>query len=90
MSQITIHNLIDVDTGEVNFGVLKALSRRRAMSEYGAITPRSLRSALAYYAGLIPEKQCAWRMRNGLPVATTMAAPFTTKRPSNGVRRSAF
>jgi hypothetical protein len=37
--------------------------------DYGAITPRSLRSALEYYTGMLPEKICAWRMRHGLPVA---------------------
>jgi hypothetical protein len=60
------------------------------MADYGAITPRSLRSALSYYAGMIPELQCAWRYRHGLPVATTMMAPYTTKRATNGVRRSSF
>jgi hypothetical protein len=87
-AQLTIHNLVDEDTGETNTTVLKALARRRAMADYGAITPRSLRSALQYYAGLLPEKQCAWRMRHGLPVAMTTTTAYGKQR--DGVRRSAF
>jgi len=85
---LTIHNLIDDETGEVDLSVLKALARRRAMQDYGAITPRSLRSALRECAGMIPEKQCAWRMRRGLPVPTTLVTPYGEA--SEGVRRSAF
>lgn len=86
--RLSHHSLIDEETGEVNLGILKALARRRAMQDYGAITPRSLRSALREYAGMIPEKQCAWRMRRGLPVATTLITPYGAAR--DGVRRSAF
>jgi hypothetical protein len=43
--------------------------------DYGAITPRSLRSALEYYTDMLPEKICAWRMRHGLPVAMATVMP---------------
>ena len=88
MSALSLNNLINEETGEINLTVLKAIARRRAMADYGAITPRSLRSALSYYAGMIPEKQCAWRMRHGLPVAMTTTTAYGKQR--DGVRRSAF
>jgi hypothetical protein len=85
---LTPHQLIDEETGEINLGVLKALARRRAMQDYGAITPRSLRSALREYAGMIPQMQTAWRQRHGLPIETVLVTPYGTVR--EGVRRSAF
>jgi hypothetical protein len=85
---LTPNNLLDQTTGEVNLAVLKGLARRRALHDYGAITPRSLRSALREYAGMIPELQCAWRERHELPVTTTMITAYGHAR--QGVRRSAF
>ena len=87
-ARLTHHSLIDEETGEVNVSVLKALARRRAMQDYGAITPRSLRSALREYAGMIGEKQTAWRYRHGLPVEIALCIPYGEAR--EGVRRSAF
>jgi hypothetical protein len=87
-TRLTHHALIDEETGEVNVTVLKALARRRAMHDYGAITPRSLRSALREYAGMVGEKQTAWRYRHGLPVETVLCTPYGEAR--GGVRRSAF
>jgi hypothetical protein len=87
-NQLTLNNLIDKETGETNRYVFKGLVRRRAMADYGALSPRALRSSLQYYAGLLPEMQCAWRQRHGLPVATTMMTPYGKQR--DGVRRSAF
>jgi hypothetical protein len=85
---LTRHNLINQTTGDVNVAVLKGLVRRRAMQDYGAITPRSRRSALREYAGMIPELKRAWRERHGLTVATTMVCAYGIAR--EGVRRSAF
>ncbi|QPF83931.1 hypothetical protein IC762_30440 [Bradyrhizobium genosp. L] len=65
------HNLIDEATGEVNLWVLKGLARREALATYGAITPRSLRSALREHAGPIPQLQTAWRERHGCPSNTS-------------------
>jgi hypothetical protein len=87
-NQLTLRNLIEEETGQTNLQVLKALSRRRAMADWGVLSPRALRSSLQYYAGLLPEMQCAWRQRHGLPVATTMMTPYGKQR--DGVRRSAF
>ncbi|MGY3531459.1 hypothetical protein [Bradyrhizobium sp. USDA 4452] len=85
---LSIHNLIDEQNGEVRASVLKGLARRRAMSDYGAITPRSLRSAIREYAGIIPQLQTAWRERHGLPIEYVMVTAFGAER--SGVRRSAF
>ena len=85
---LTVRNLINEETGEVKVWVLKGLARREAMRTWGEISPRSLRAAVRQVADLIPEMQCGWRQRHGLPVATTLVTPFGTAR--DGVRRSAF
>jgi hypothetical protein len=82
------NNLIDEETGETNLAVLKALSRRRAMADFGALSPRYLRQSLRYYGGMIPQMQAAWRQRQGLPIDAVMVAPYGKQ--SDGVRRSAF
>jgi hypothetical protein len=88
MTALTRNNLIDEATGEVNLWVLKGLARREAMLTYGAITPRSLRSALKMFAGMLPSMQDAWRERHGLPVDYTTVTAFG--RQHDGLRRSAF
>ncbi|OSI67655.1 hypothetical protein [Bradyrhizobium canariense] len=85
---LTVRNLIDEDTGEIKVWVLKGLARREAMLTWGSITPRALRGAVRMIADLIPEMQCAWRQRHGLPVAMTTVASYAPAR--DGVRRSAF
>jgi hypothetical protein len=87
-NQLTINNLIDQETGETNRSVFKGLCRRRAMADYGCLSPRAIRSALRYYSNLVDQMSCAWRQRHGLPVATTMMTPYGKQR--DGVRRSAF
>lgn len=88
MTTLTRANLIDQQTGEVNLWVLKGLARREAMATYGAITPRSLRSALKMYAGMIPTMQDAWREQNGHQLDYSTVTPFGRQR--HGVRLSAF
>jgi hypothetical protein len=88
MSALTRSNLIDEQTGEVKLWVLKGLARREAMQTYGAITPRSLRSALQFYADMLPEMKTAWRERHGLPVEYVTVTAYGKSR--DGVRRSAF
>ncbi len=88
MPTLCRHNLINAETGEVNVSVLKGLARREALRTWGEITPRSLRSALREFAGMIPELQTAWRQSHGLPVESVMCAPYGDAR--EGVRRSAF
>jgi hypothetical protein len=85
---LTQSNLIDEATGETNTAVLKALARRRALADYGAICPRSLRSALQFYTSVLAQMQCAWRERHGLPVEYVMMRPYGRLR--EGVRRSTF
>jgi hypothetical protein len=76
MPLLTPNNLIDEATGETNRDVLKALCRRRAMADYGVLSPRALRSSLRYYGNLVDQFADAWRQRHGLPVATTMITPY--------------
>jgi hypothetical protein len=85
---LSLNNLIDQETGETNRDVFKGLCRRRAMADYGDLSPRAIRSALRYYSNLVDQMACAWRQRHGLPVATTMMPPYGKQR--DGVRRSAF
>ncbi|MGY4433141.1 hypothetical protein ACVWWO_005618 [Bradyrhizobium sp. F1.13.1] len=58
------------------------------MLTWGEISPRSLRNAVRMIADAIPEMQCAWRQRHGLPIAMSTITPYGTAR--DGVRRSAF
>ena len=82
------NNLINEATGEVNLWVLKGLARREALATYGAITPRSVRSGLREYAGLIPQLKTTWRERQGLPIEYVTVTAYGTQR--DGVRRSSF
>lgn len=88
MTVLTRSNLIDQATGEVNLWVLKGLARKEALATYGAITPRSLRSALKMFAGMIPTMQDAWREQHGLPVDYSTVTAYG--RQHDGLRRSAF
>jgi hypothetical protein len=85
---LTVLNLLDECTGEINRAVLRSMVHRRAMADYGALTPRSLRQAQRYYASVIAQRKAGWRQRHGLPVKITITTPFG--RPAEGVRRSAF
>jgi hypothetical protein len=77
MANILIRsNLINEETGETNREVFKGLCRRRAMADFGNLSPRALRSSIRYYGNLVDQLSCAWRQRHGLPVATTMVTPY--------------
>jgi hypothetical protein len=85
---LTLSNLINEETGETNREVFKGLCRRRAVADFGDLSPRALRSSIRYYGNLVDQLSCAWRMRHGLPVAMTTISAFGEAR--EGVRRSAF
>jgi hypothetical protein len=85
---LTLNNLIDETTGRTNRAVLRGLVHRRAMADYGAITPRSIRSSQRYYASLLAQMLTGWRMRHGVPVRMDEITPYGRHR--DGVRRSAF
>ncbi|MBR0685301.1 hypothetical protein JQ594_05200 [Bradyrhizobium manausense] len=90
---LTIRNMIDEETGELRLWVLKGLARREAMRTWGDLSPRSLRFAIRVIADTIPEMQCAWRQRHGLPVAMSTITPFGTAprwRASVGVLKAAM
>jgi hypothetical protein len=88
MPVLTVSNLVDEATGETNIAVLRGLARRRAFADYGAITPRSLRSAIRHYSDALAQMQTAWRERHGLPVEYVMVTSYGV--PRDGVRRSTF
>src|SRR6202166_610738 len=84
----TLNNLIDESTGRTNRDVLKGLVHRRAMADYGAITPRSLRSSQRYYGCLLAQLLSGWRTRHGVPIRMVEITAYGEQR--DGVRRSAF
>jgi len=86
--QLTVANLIDHATGKTNLPVLKAMTRRRAMADYGNTSPRAIRQALRFYGSIIEQHRAAWCQRNGQTVEMIMVSPFGKQR--DGVRRSAF
>jgi hypothetical protein len=85
---LSLNNLIDEQTGQTNRAILRALVHRRAMADYGAITPRSLRSSQRYYACLLAQRLFGWRTRHGVPVRMVEITAYGEQR--DGVRRSAF
>ena len=88
MPALTHSNLIDQETGELNRAVFKGLCRRRAMADYGALSPRALRSSIRFYQSLVDQLSEGWRMRHGLPVEMIEITSYGRAR--DGVRRSAF
>jgi hypothetical protein len=85
---LSLNNLIDEETGRTNRDVLRGLVHRRAMAEYGAITPRSLRESHRYHACLLAQRLTGWRTRHGVPVRMIEITAYGE--PRDGVRRSAF
>jgi hypothetical protein len=85
---LSLNNLIDEATGQTNRAVLRALVHRRAMADYGALSPRAIRSAQRYYGPLLAQRLSGWRIRHGKPVTMVTISAFGTGR--DGVRRSAF
>ena len=87
-SQLSRNNLIDEETGRVNWAVLKGLARLDVLRDNARPTPRSLRSTLRYYKCLADQRACGWRIQRGLPVEMVTVTPYGKQR--DGVRRSAF
>jgi hypothetical protein len=88
MPVLTVSNLVDETTGKLRLSVLKGLSRRRAIADYGEISPRSLRSSIRFYGDALAQMQSAWKERHGLPIEYVMVTSYGP--PRDGVRRSAF
>lgn len=88
MPRFTRNDLIDEDTGRVNWAVLKSLARVDALRDSATPTRRALRSTLRYYKCLADQGEYGWRMRRGLPVEVVSITPYGKQR--DGVRRSAF
>jgi hypothetical protein len=73
---IAVSNLLDAATGKLNRDVYEALVRREAMRTFGCIAPRYTREASKLYRDHVAQQVTAWRAARGLPVATSMVAPF--------------
>jgi hypothetical protein len=86
-SVLSLNNLIDQETGQTNRAVLRGLVHRRAMADYGELSPRAIRSSQRY-GPLLAQMLSAWRQRNGKPVAMATITAFGA--PRDGVRRSKF
>lgn len=50
---LTLENLI-TDDGEVDRVAYAHMVRRRAMNEYGGLSPQAIRRAVAHYVEIIP------------------------------------
>jgi hypothetical protein len=85
---LSLNNLIDQETGQTNRAVLRGLVHRRAMADYGDLSPRAIRSSQRYYGPLLAQMLTGWRLRNGKPVAGVTIRAFG--KPREGVRRSEF
>lgn len=73
---IAVSNLLNRETGELNRDVFAALVRRYAMQTFGSTAPRYIRQSAKFYRDHFIDQRLAWRTARGLPVATTLVAPF--------------
>jgi hypothetical protein len=85
---LSLNNLIDETTGQTNRAVLRGLVHRRAMADYGELSPRATRSSQRYYGPLLAQMLAGWRQRNGKPVRGVTVTAYGKQQ--DGVRRSAF
>lgn len=69
----TYRDLVKADAS-VNTEALRHLVRRRAIAEYGAICPKSLREAMGWYRQHVESLVRARREELGLPVASAELA----------------
>jgi hypothetical protein len=88
MPVLSLNNLIDQETGQTNRAVLRGLVHRRAMADYGELSPRAIRSSQRYYGSLLAQMLAGWRQRNGRLIRTVLVTPFGKQQ--HCVRRSAF
>jgi hypothetical protein len=73
---IAVSNLLNHETGELNRDVFAALVRKYARETFGSTAPRYLRQSAKFYRDHFIDQRLAWRTARGMPVATTMVAPF--------------
>jgi hypothetical protein len=88
MPKLTLNNLIDETTGQINRTILKGLVHRRAEADFGSLSPAAIRAAQRYYGPIVAQRKASWRQRHGLTVATVSMTPYGKQQ--DGVRRSAF
>lgn len=88
MPTFTYRDLIDETTGLVNTVALRSMIRRRAMSDYGAVCPRSIRAAGQWYRPHIAAQQDDWKRRHGVArVLADMPVDLAARLDAPGVRR---
>jgi hypothetical protein len=73
---IAVSNLLNDEDGTLNRDVFEALVRREALRTFGSTAPRYLRQSAKMYRDYFTDQRLAWRTARGLPVATSMVAPF--------------
>jgi hypothetical protein len=73
---IAVSNLLNDEDGTLNRDVFEALVRREALRTFGSTAPRYLRQSAKIYRDHFTDQRLAWRQARGLPVATSMVAPF--------------
>ncbi len=84
----TYKDLIDEASGLVNTTALRSMIRRRAMNDYGAVCPRSIRLAGQFYRSHIAAQQDDWKSRHGVArLLHDMPADLTERLDATGVRR---
>lgn len=88
MPQLSLNNLIDETTGQIDRAILKGLVHRRAEADFGSLSPAAIRATQRYYGPIIAQRKASWRQRNGLSVRTVAMTPYGKQQ--DGVRRSAF
>lgn len=78
------------DDGELDRTVYRHMVRRRAMNEYGALSPMAMREAISHYSAIIPILQRRKREALGLPAIPVKLVPMmdTGWRP-DGLSREA-
>jgi hypothetical protein len=85
---LSLNNLIDEATGQINRAILKGLVHRRAEADFGSLSPAAIRAAQRYYGPIVAQRKASWCQRHGLTVATVSMTPYGKQQ--DGVRRSAF
>lgn len=82
-------DLIDEETGGLNYPAYRTMVRSRALREHGAITPKSIRESARFYVlNFIRPMQADWKTRHGVEQPMATITPYG--KPRDGVRPSEY
>lgn len=82
-------DLIDEETGRVNYPAYRTMVRSRALRERGAITPKTIReSAQFFILNFIRPMLADWNSRHGIAQSMSTVTPYG--KPREGVRPSEY